>query len=70
MRRVCLSADAASTAAPAAETMYDNCCETGFAGRRYYNRDEKKAWLERYQESLRNELQAVEERLADLGAAA
>jgi hypothetical protein len=50
--------------------MYDNCCETGFAGRRYYNRDEKKAWLERYQESLRNELQAVEERLAHLGAAA
>jgi hypothetical protein len=34
--------------------------------RRYWNRDEKIAWLEQYLLDLQNEAKAVEERLAEL----
>lgn len=48
--------------------MYAECCGTGFAGRRYYTKEERKAWLERYAESLEHELTAVKERLTALDA--
>lgn len=38
----------------------------GFQGRRYYTREERKAWLEGYAEELENELKAVKERIAEV----
>lgn len=47
---------------------YGNCCgpASGFAGRRYYTREEKAQWLEEYAQELEQELKAVRERVADL----
>ena len=42
-------------------------CYDGRAhGRRYYTREEKKAWLEDYASELENELKAVRERLGEI----
>lgn len=35
-------------------------------GRRYFTREERKAWLEDYATELENELKGVRERIADL----
>ncbi|HEX2021429.1 MAG TPA: hypothetical protein VHH36_01850 [Candidatus Thermoplasmatota archaeon] len=45
------------------------CYGAGYGGRRYYTREERKAWLEGYAEQLEAELKAVRERIADLGKA-
>lgn len=42
----------------------------GYSGRRYYTREERKAWLEGYAAELEAELKAVRERIQDLGEAA
>lgn len=42
----------------------------GYGGRRYYSREERKAWLEDYAQQLELELKAVRERIQDLGAGA
>lgn len=41
----------------------------GYAGRRYYSREERRAWLEDYATQLENELKAVRERIQDLSSA-
>lgn len=38
----------------------------GHQGRRYYSRDERKAWLEDYARELENELKGVRERIQEL----
>lgn len=38
-----------------------------YSGRRYYTREEKKAWLEGYAEQLESELKGVRERIQELG---
>jgi hypothetical protein len=48
--------------------MNADCCGTGYVGRRYYTKDERRDWLERYATSLEHELTAVKERLAALAA--
>lgn len=40
----------------------------GHGGRRYYSREERKAWLEDYAQQLELELKAVRERIGDLAA--
>ena len=45
---------------------YGNCCSTGYSGRRYYTRDERKQGLKEYSEALESELKAVKERIKDL----
>lgn len=42
----------------------------GTGGRRYYSREERKAWLEDYAQQLELELKAVRERIQDLSAGA
>jgi hypothetical protein len=42
----------------------------GHGGRRYFTREEKKAWLEGYAEELENELKGVKERLQELSESA
>lgn len=39
----------------------------GHGGRRYFSREERKAWLEGYANELENELKGVRERLQELG---
>lgn len=41
----------------------------GYGGRRYYTRDERKAWLQGYAEELENELKGVRERIQELSSA-
>ena len=41
----------------------------GYGGRRYFTREEKKAWLESYAQELENELKAVRERIQEVGQA-
>lgn len=38
----------------------------GYGGRRYFSREERKAWLEGYAQELENELKGVRERIAEL----
>lgn len=38
----------------------------GHGGRRYFTREEKKAWLEDYASELENELKAVRERIQEV----
>lgn len=40
-----------------------------YGGRRYYTREERKAWLENYASELENELKGVRERIQELSAA-
>ena len=40
----------------------------GYGARRYYTREEKKAYLEDYAGELENELKAVRERIQELGS--
>lgn len=42
----------------------------GFQGRRYYTREERKAWLDEYARQLESELKAVRERIQDLSSTA
>lgn len=42
------------------------CYQQG--ARRYYTREERKAWLEDYASELENELKGVRERIAELSA--
>lgn len=46
------------------------CQGYGFAGRRYFSREERKAWLEDYAAQLEAELKAVRERIQDLASPA
>ena len=51
--------------------MTGSCCAPSgggyvYFGRRYSSRDERRQWLEAYANELRNELQGVEERIAEL----
>jgi hypothetical protein len=41
----------------------------GYGGRRYYTKEERKAWLEGYAEELENELKAVKERIQEISTA-
>jgi hypothetical protein len=41
-------------------------CGGGWGGRRFYTREEKKAWLEDYAQALEAEAKAVRERIAEL----
>ena len=41
----------------------------GYGGRRYFTKEERKAWLEDYASELENELKAVRERLAEVSQA-
>jgi len=41
----------------------------GHSGRRYYSREERKAWLEDYANELENELKGVRERITELSQA-
>lgn len=45
------------------------CYGQGYGGRRYFSREERKAWLEDYAGELEAELKAVRERIADLSSA-
>lgn len=38
----------------------------GHGGRRYFSREERKAWLEGYAQELENELKGVRERLQEI----
>lgn len=40
-----------------------------YSGRRYYTREERKAWLEDYASELENELKGVRERIQELSSA-
>lgn len=40
--------------------------QSGWIYRRYYSREERRAWLEGYAEELENELKGVKERIAAL----
>ncbi|HET6405790.1 MAG TPA: hypothetical protein VFH78_14195 [Candidatus Thermoplasmatota archaeon] len=40
----------------------------GYGGRRYFTREERKAWLESYANELENELKAVRERIQEISA--
>lgn len=42
----------------------------GYVVRRYYSREERKAWLEDYAAQLESELKAVRERIQDLSSTA
>lgn len=42
----------------------------GYQGRRYFTREERKAWLEDYATQLEAELKAVRERIQDLSSTA
>lgn len=46
------------------------CTGAGYGGRRYYTREERKAWLEDYAGQLEAELKGVRERIQELGKAA
>lgn len=41
----------------------------GYGGRRYFTKEERKAWLEDYANELENELKAVRERLQEVSQA-
>ncbi|MEA3199080.1 MAG: hypothetical protein QOE90_508 [Thermoplasmata archaeon] len=43
-------------------------CQGAYGGRRYFTREERKAWLEDYASELEAELKAVRERITDLSA--
>lgn len=40
----------------------------GYGGRRYFTKEERKAWLESYANELENELKAVKERIQEISA--
>ncbi len=44
------------------------CQGQAYGGRRYFTREERKAWLEDYAQELEAELKAVRERISDLSA--
>lgn len=44
-------------------------CHGAYGGRRYFSREERKAWLEDYAAQLEAELKGVRERINDLSAA-
>jgi hypothetical protein len=46
--------------------MVHGACGCGFGGRRFLSRNEKIEMLEEYRESLKNELEGVEEELKEL----
>jgi len=41
----------------------------GHGGRRYFTKEERRAWLEDYAKELENELKAVRERIQEISAA-
>ena len=62
-----MSTHALSRAAASAASDSNMCY--GYGGRRYFTREERKAWLEDYANQLENELKAVRERIQEISSA-
>lgn len=56
--------------APCGAHVTTMCQGYGYQGRRYFTREERKAWLEDYAGELEAELKAVRERIQDLSSTA